>query len=1203
MLSRQEIELLRANIDKLSALEQQEVLEAIEELERREHIKRCQDDFLEFCLHMDPDYKVGAHHRQLATLLMQMEEGAKDRVAVSVPPRHGKSMMVSTLFPAWYMGKRPTEQIMLISHTADLAVDFGRKVRNIISSTKYGEIFPNVSLSADSKSAGRWNTNHGGQFYATGVGSALAGRGAHLCVSPKTIVCTKERGFIPAWSVREGEHLHSHHGYAKVQRVMITAGDAEVLIDGAGLSDTHPVWVYGKGWTPAADVDVDDLLWTTSIYDKVRSSLTRGVYYGATKAREVLQQGLQYLGHDVAKVHEPESSKLHILRRGWCKSLRAVARVLEFLRRHGGPTITKAYTGPAGRDRGLYPGELPVGRRVPPGQQPAQCSASYGAGENPVGSSVGTRDRYTARRYLSQGDCYGYDWRRSAGHSEDESQQKTDTPAQYGWLRTRVARWIGRSSEVARVRGQSRGDQEKRLVCKIQACELAASRTLGLLVGVRRVRSVVKRPHPVGVFVNFQVGGDNTFIVDNTILTHNCIIDDPHNEQDILNGNYSVFEKAYEWFTFGARTRLMRGGRIAVVHCLTGDTKVLMADGVEKPIRDVRPGDMVASYDNNSVVQARVLNWANQGLDRIYSIRMDSGVIIRGNGKHPLLVDDNGEHKWATIKTLKPGMQLVSIQGAPTRRETSCPVLSVKAATTKSCYRTKRGGLLKNLLSTLCTSALRKAARNHQKTRQNQITVRHVTPESGTTQRTPTPPGCHSGTTVNGKVRYVQLRVVNLLYMLRGCAARVWIKRSTDYVKKQVQLTARKGAAIRTSKLGMVLQGPNTTACLPSKQGSVRYVANHPMKGILPRNGVREGLQLIIATLLGKLGHFCATHVTSLSKTATLSSYLKQPLNTLSTTTQTIIEITHDGYEDVFDIQVEGTETFIANGVVSHNTRWHPSDLIGKLAKDMATKDGVDQYEFFEFPAILNENTDNEKALWPEFFNLEALYRTRASMPLFQWNAQYQQNPTGEAGAIVKRESWRRWEGEQPPECEYIIMALDAAAEKTNRADFTAMTVWGVFTHDVFTQGASHIILLHATNERLEFPDLKRLAFERYSHWQPDCFIVERKSSGIPLYQELRRAGVPVQEFTPSRASGDKIMRLNAVADIFRSGMVWYPVGKRWAEEVVEQVAAFPEVEHDDLTDTVSMALARFRAGGFIRLPSDYEDEPVVRMPRYAGYY
>lgn len=509
MLSRQELDLLRANLHKLSTVEQQEVLDAVEELERREHIQKCQDDFLEFCLHMDPDYKVGAHHRRLAKLSMQLESRVADRIAVSVPPRHGKSHMISTLFPAWYLGRRPTEQVMLVSHTADLAVDFGRKVRNLIGSDRYAEIFPNVNLAADSKSAGRWNTNHGGQFYATGVGSALAGRGAHC-----------------------------------------------------------------------------------------------------------------------------------------------------------------------------------------------------------------------------------------------------------------------------------------------------------------------------------------------------LIIDDPFSEQDILSGNYTVFEKAYEWFTFGARTRLMKEGVVAIVH-----------------------------------------------------------------------------------------------------------------------------------------------------------------------------------------------------------------------------------------------------------------------------------------------------------------------------------------------------------------TRWAPGDLIGRLAKDMATKEGVDQYEFFEFPAILNENTPNEKALWPEFFNLDALHRTKASMPLFQWNAQYQQNPTGEAGAIVRREDWRQWELDDPPACEYVIIALDAAAEKTTRSDFTALLVWGVFRHERLTEGAAHLILLDAINERLEFPELKRLAYEQYRKWQPDSFIVEKKSSGIPLYQEMRRSGVPVTEFTPSRASGDKVMRLNAVADIFRSGMVWYPQGRRWAQEVVEQIAAFPAVEHDDMVDCTSMALARFRQGGFIRLPSDYDDEPDIRMPRRAAYY
>ena len=159
-----------------------------------------------------------------------------------------------------------------------------------------------------------------------------------------------------------------------------------------------------------------------------------------------------------------------------------------------------------------------------------------------------------------------------------------------------------------------------------------------------------------------------------------------------------------------------------------------------------------------------------------------------------------------------------------------------------------------------------------------------------------------------------------------------------------------------------------------------------------------------------------------------------------------------------------------------------------------------------------------------------------------------------------------------------------------------------MFSDDHLTSGNYHIILLNAINVRVEFPELKDLALEEWDDWQPDAFIVEKKSSGTPLFQELRRMGIPVQEFVPHRGTGDKIARVNAIADIFRSGMVWYPQGRRWAEEVVEQVASFPASEHDDMVDCVSMALARFRNGGFIRLSSDEQDEPT-HYRRRAAYY
>ena len=268
-------------------------------------------------------------------------------------------------------------------------------------------------------------------------------------------------------------------------------------------------------------------------------------------------------------------------------------------------------------------------------------------------------------------------------------------------------------------------------------------------------------------------------------------------------------------------------------------------------------------------------------------------------------------------------------------------------------------------------------------------------------------------------------------------------------------------------------------------------------------------------------------------------------------------------------------------------TRWSKLDLTGEIINQMVKQEGVDDWEVVEFPAIIEDKDGNEKSLWPEFWPLEELKAKKAALDVRYWNAQYLQNPTSEEGALIKREWWRIWEKDRPPECEFTIMSLDAAQEKNNRADYNALTMWGVFFNEETNN--YNIILLNSIKERLEFPELKELVLREYKDWEPDAFIVEKKSNGAALYQEMRRMGIPVGEFTPGKGQ-DKIARVNSVSDLFRSGIVWAP-DKRWAKEVMEECNDFPSGANDDLVDSTTMALMRFRQGGFIRLPNDEEEE------------
>ena len=274
-------------------------------------------------------------------------------------------------------------------------------------------------------------------------------------------------------------------------------------------------------------------------------------------------------------------------------------------------------------------------------------------------------------------------------------------------------------------------------------------------------------------------------------------------------------------------------------------------------------------------------------------------------------------------------------------------------------------------------------------------------------------------------------------------------------------------------------------------------------------------------------------------------------------------------------------------------TRWGTKDLTGRLLKAQSNDIMSDQWEIVEFPAIM----PSDKPLWPEFWSTDDLLKVKSALPVAKWNAQWQQQPTAAEGAIVKREWWQLWEKEDVPPVKYIMQSYDTAFSKKETADYSAITTWGVFQPE--EGGADHIILLDARRGRYNFPELKEVALEEYEYWEPDMVIVEAKATGTPLTDELRRTGIPVLNYTPGKGR-DKVTRMHTVAPIFEAGMVWAPE-KKFADEVIEECAAFPNGDYDDFVDSMTMALIRFRQGGFISLNGEEEEEMYV--PRNREYY
>ena len=298
-----------------------------------------------------------------------------------------------------------------------------------------------------------------------------------------------------------------------------------------------------------------------------------------------------------------------------------------------------------------------------------------------------------------------------------------------------------------------------------------------------------------------------------------------------------------------------------------------------------------------------------------------------------------------------------------------------------------------------------------------------------------------------------------------------------------------------------------------------------------------------------------------------------------------------EALERAYDWYTSGPRQRLQPGgaIVLVMTRWSVKDLTSKLISSQKNIK-ADKWEVIEFPAIMPSG----KPIWPEYWKKEELEGVKASISVGKWNAQWMQNPTAEEGSILKRDWWRVWEKPGIPPLQHIIQSYDTAFSKKETADYSAITTWGVFYPD--EDSPAHLILLDAFKERLEFPELRKEALEQYKYWNPDTVIIEAKASGQPLTYELRKLGIPVINFTPSKGQ-DKHARVNAVAPMFESGMIWAP-DEEFADEVIEECASFPFGDHDDLVDSTTQAIMRFRQAGFVKMPDDYEETPLPRIDK-----
>ena len=559
------------------------------------------------------------------------------------------------------------------------------------------------------------------------------------------------------------------------------------------------------------------------------------------------------------------------------------------------------------------------------------------------------------------------------------------------------------------------------------------------------------------------------------------LIDDPIRSREDAESE-GVRDRVWEWYLADFRTRLKPNGSICIIQCMVGDTKVLLADGSEKDLKDIKVGDEVATYYDGHICNRKVLNWVNQGSDKVFSVKTTSR-IIRANERHPFLVQTNtGELKWIRLKNLKPGMALVSM----------------------------------------------KDAIGHQEQKQSQQNVTLANQEKIITKKTQMPKAKELGIMENTKVLIAHQMDVMSQHIVGN-----FVESITDNTTGLTQTKSVKPKKLSEQDIlstDMESQWMSITQSLNLKEEFVPSVSSlQQVKTHDPTGKINSALT--IATKAEKLDLSCVTTAILHLDTQKLGRSPFQLQNISDFTVEIIESIDFDCEEDVFDIQVEGTENFIANGIVVSNTRWHPDDLSGRiLPPDYHGQSGKvvcaggEVWEVVNFPAICEQNDDIlgrkvGEALWPEYYTLEMLLEAKKMQTPRNWSSLYQQRPRPDDANQFDVETFLI-DGSPVPYpkfCDTIFAVIDTATKDGAKHDSTAVTYFAyskyvgnpliILDYDmVQIEGAILVDWLPSVIERCE--DYAKTCGARLG--SAGAFI-EDKASGAVVIQQARRNGLPVQ--------------------------------------------------------------------------------------------